>query len=135
MPPPGAHQRIRRERSRSTERARAKTGRDHEKSPVLQHPGVGSPSARNSRSTCMDEADAEYESSCSRYTVVLNLSGCSSCAVFDPLKPKWMSLILFSSCCLSSSPDVTASRSTTCSSYSSSFSFLDSVSATLSLSL
>ena len=41
--------------------------------------------------------------SCSNRTDFLNLSGCSSFTVSDPLWPMWTSLILFSSCCFSSS--------------------------------
>ena len=50
----------------------------------------------------MFEADAELEIYCSDCNVFLNLSSCS-CAVSDPLLPMWLSLIMFSSCCLSSS--------------------------------
>ena len=48
----------------------------------------------------------------SNLTVLLNLSGCSSVAVSDPLLPMWMSLILFSSCWFSvmSPPDASACR-------------------------
>ena len=45
--------------------------------------------------------DGAFGASCSNRTVFLNLSGCSSCAVSDPLLPMWISLSLFSSCSLS----------------------------------
>ena len=65
----------------------------------------------------VDENDDVFGASCSNRTVFLNLSGCSSFAVSDPLSPMWTSLILFSSCCFSSSPDAAACRSATCSSF------------------
>ena len=66
--------------------------------------------------TCMVEDDDVFGASCTNLTVFLNLSGCSSCAVSDPLLPMWMFLIRFSSCCFSSSPHATACRSAICSS-------------------
>ena len=64
----------------------------------------------------MVEDDDVFGASCSNRTVFLNLSVCSSFAVSDLHLPISMSLILFSSSCLSSSPDATARRSAICSS-------------------
>ena len=61
-----------------------------------------------------DDVDG-FGASCSNRTALLNRSGCSFSAVSDHLLPMWMSLILFSSCWLSSSPDATACRSAICS--------------------
>ena len=60
--------------------------------------------------------------SCSNRSVILNLSLGSSFALSDPLLPMWMSLIRFSSCCLSlsSSPGATACAPAICSSLPSS---------------
>ena len=63
----------------------------------------------------MVENEAEFEGSCSDCTVFLTFSGSSSGVVSDPRLPLWMSLVLFSSFCVSSSPDATACRSTICS--------------------
>ena len=64
------------------------------------------------------EDDDALGASCSNLAFFLNLSGCSSCAVSDPLLQIWMSLILFSSCWFSvmSPPDAPACRTATCSS-------------------
>ena len=55
--------------------------------------------------------------SCSNHSVLLNFSGCSSFVVSAPLLPVWVSLIPFSSCWFSSSPDATACQSAICSSF------------------
>ena len=64
-----------------------------------------SPLTGYSGDTCMVEDDDVFGASCSNRTVFLNLLDCSSFAISDPHLPMWMSLIMFSSCCLSSSPD------------------------------
>ena len=108
-----------------------------------------SPLAGCSRDTCVVEDDDVFGASCSKRTVFLNFSGCSSFAVSGPLFPMWMSLIMFSSCCLSASPDATACRSAISSTFLGStgtsseplatralfLSFTRSVLATLSLSM
>ena len=75
-----------------------------------------SPVAEYSSDTCKDKEDDVFGAYCWNRTVFLKLSSCSSFAVSDPLLPMLTSLLLFSSCCLSSSPDGATCLSATCSS-------------------
>ena len=69
------------------------------------------PPAGFSRDTCMVEDNSLFGACCSNRSVFLNVQVVLN--VLSPILfiPRWMSLILFSSCCLSSSPDATACRS------------------------